>query len=333
MNIAIIGTGLMLDRRAEPIISDNESNLYEICGKENSLSQKITQKYKCNYSSDWKKTLLNPLIDIVLVCTPPSLHREITEYALNNNKHVLCEKPLAKSVQEAQSMIDVMKQSGKILKCGFNHRHHSAIEEAKKQFDSGKYGEIISCNANYGICGRPGYENEWRANPSFAVGGHFGEQGVHIIDLFRYFMGDIEEVSCMTSVAYFKKQTLEDNGVAILRSKEGALASMISSLTHWKNKFYFEINCSNGYIIIDGLGGSYGEQKLILGKKDFNAPFSDKIIYYRGKDKSWENEWKEFKSSIKNNTTPIGSAIDGLEATKILSAAYEAEKTNSVIKI
>ena len=109
-------------------------------------------------------------------------------------KHVLCEKPLCRTIEEADRMLAVAKATGRVLKCGFNHRHHPAVEEARRIVDSGRLGRLIIGRCRYGIVGRPGYENEWRADPTRAVGGHMGEQGIHAIDLFRWFLGDVEQV-------------------------------------------------------------------------------------------------------------------------------------------
>jgi predicted dehydrogenase len=219
------------------------------------------------------------------------------------------------------------------LKCGFNHRHHPAIAEARARFERGDFGTIIAARCRYGICGRPGYEKEWRADPARAAGGQFAEQGVHGVDLFRWFLGDLQQVSCMTSIGYFREQTLEDNGMALFRSAKGALATLHSSLTQWKNLFSFELIGEDGYFTVEGLGASYGTERLIVGKRDFNAPFQDLVIEYRGGDSSWQAEWREFKAAIAEGREPLGSARDGLEAVRTTLAAYHAEETGTTVDI
>jgi predicted dehydrogenase len=137
----------------------------------------------------------------------------------------------------------------------------------------------------------------------------------------------------MTSIGYFRSQPLEDNGMALFRSAEGALATLHSSLTHWKNLFSFELMGEDGYFAVEGLGASYGTERLLIGKRDFNAPFQDLVIEYRGGDTSWQSEWHEFKAAIAENRAPLGSDIDGLEAVRVTVAAYHAEKSKSVVHI
>jgi predicted dehydrogenase len=199
--------------------------------------------------------------------------------------------------------------------------------------DEGKIGKPLFGRCRYGICGRPGYENEWRADPLQAAGGQFIEQGTHAIDLFRWFLGEVVEVACMTGVQYFKEQSLDDNGMAIMRTASGATASLHASLTQWKNQFSFEVFGEDGYVIVDGLGASYGTERLIAGRRDFEAPFQDCITEYRGGDISWRDEWKEFMNAVSNRTVPMGNANDGLSAMRVALAAYESERTGRIIKL
>ena len=159
------------------------------------------------------------------------------------------------------------------------------------------------------------------------------EQGIHAIDLFTWFMGEIHEVTSMTGIQYFKNQPLDDNGMAIFRMNTGATVSIHASLTHWKNLFNFQVFGEEGYIEIDGLGSSYGTEKLIFGKRDFEAPFNYHVTEFRGGDKSWSSEWNEFSSAIKEEREPLGNGYDGLSSLRVALGSYEAEKLGRVIKV
>jgi predicted dehydrogenase len=101
----------------------------------------------------------------------------------------------------------------------------------------------------------------------------------------------------------------------------------------WKNTFTFELTGHDGYITIEGLGGSYGTERAILGKHNVNKPFAEEIIEYRGPDESWRNEWEEFENAITQTREPIGSARDGLQAMRIVQASYESNTTGTIISI
>lgn len=333
MRVAIIGAGLQCKRRAPVVKEHPGATLTVIDSLQLEHAQDMAKKFGCEASADWRKAVVRSDVDAVVVCTPPHVHAEISIAAMKAGKHVLCEKPLTRTVAESEQMVAVAKETGRVLKCGFNHRHHPAIRDAKKIVDGGGIGKALFGRCRYGICGRPGYEKEWRADPRQAAGGQFIEQGTHAIDLFRWFMGDVDEVTCMTGVEYFSKQALDDNGMAIFRMKSGGLASLHASLTQWKNQFSFEVFGEDGYVMVEGLGASYGVEQLIYGKRDFDGPFKNDTTEYRGGDISWKDEWKEFVAAIEKKREPLGNAIDGLEAMRAALAAYEAERTGRVIKV
>ena len=333
MKAAIIGPGLQCRRRAPVIAADPDVELALIAGTSAEGAQSIADECGAKASGNWLDILEDDSINVVLVCTPPHVHEDVTVACLDAGKHVLCEKPLCRTLDEADRMVEAASRSGKILKCGFNHRHHPAIWEAKQRLDRGELGDVMFSRCRYGIIGRPDYVDEWRADPSQAAGGHFIEQGTHAIDLFRWFLGDLVEVSCMSSTHYFKDQGMDDGGMAMFRAANGATASLHTTLTQWKNLFSFEVFGTEGYAQIEGLGGGYGTEKLIVGRKDFSAPFQDQVTHYRGGDKSWKSEWTEFMSAIREGRAPIGDGADGRAAMQLSLAAYQAEKENKVLTV
>ena len=290
-------------------------------------AEAMASQMGCEASDDWRSVVTRNDVDAVLICTPPHVHTEIGIAAMKAGKHVLCEKPMTRTVAEAERTRRRSRdETGMTLKCGFNHRHHPAIWEAKRLLDEGSIGKPLFARCVYGICGRPGYENEWRADPEQTAGGQFIEQGTHAIDLFRWFLGEVAQVACMTGVQYFRTQSLDDNGMAIFRMTSGAMASVHSSLTQWKNVFSFEVFGEDGYLGVEGLGASYGTEKLIAGRRDFSAPFQDTITEFRGGDISWRKEWKEFRRAIAERREPIGNGHDGLAAMRIALCGLSVRK-------
>ena len=333
MKVAIVGAGLQCRRRAPALVDSKDDTLVSIASLHKDHAEKMASQFGCQAADTWQDVIADGSIDAVIVCTPPHVHAEISIAAMEAGKHVLCEKPLTRTVEEAEAMIITAEKTGRILKCGFNHRHHPAIWEAKQRLDRGELGRPLFARCRYGICGRPGYEKEWRADPGQAAGGQFIEQGTHGIDLFRWFLGELVEVSSMTSTHYFKDQPLDDGGMALFRAANGATAMLHSTLVQWKNLFSFEVFGEDGYIEVEGLGGGYGTETLSVGRRDFSAPFQDQVIHYRGGDRSWHDEWKEFASAVKENRQPIGNGIDGLAAMRLGLAAYEADSSRRVIEV
>jgi predicted dehydrogenase len=326
MKVAMIGTGLQAQRRTPILLASRGDSLAFVASSDEKRGREFAQRHGCGAWGDWRTAIARSDIDAVVICTTPETHAEISIAALRAGKHVLCEKPLAMTVKECEAMVLAARDAKRILKCGLNHRHHPALMEAKALADKGQFGKLMIGRCRYGICGRPNYENEWRGNPGRTAGGQLMELGIHGIDLFRWFFGDISEVSCMLATAFFPIQPLEDNGMALMRTTAGAMCSIHSSLTQWKNLFSFEVIGEDGYFSVEGLGASYGTQTLYVGKRDYEAPFQDVVTEYRGGNRSWQLEWQEFAAAVEQGREPLGSGQDGLAAVKITLACYDAAK-------
>lgn len=333
MRVGIIGAGLQGRRRAEALRQFPDTETRVISAAHREPAQALATLMGCDAEVGWDPVVARDDIDAVIVCTPPHIHAEISIAAMRRGKHVLCEKPLARTVEEAQAMLDVASGTGVVLKCGFNHRHHPGIVQARAWCDEGLIGEPLFVRCRYGICGRPGYEREWRADPQIVAGGHLMEQGIHAVDLSRWFLGEFAEVTCFRESYYWPTNDLEDNAFVLYRTREGAVAALHSSLTQWKNLFSFEVYGTSGQVTVEGLGGGYGTERATLGQRDFTAPFSEKVVEFRGQDSSWAAEWKEFLAAIQGQREPVGSARDGLEALRLVFAAYEAAAHKRVVNL
>ena len=330
MRVGIIGAGLQGRRRA-PVLRDfSDTEPVVISAAHLESAKRLADSVGCEAAVGWEPVVERDDVDAVLVCTPPHLHAVISIAAMRRGKHVLCEKPLARTLEEARAMLAAAQESGVALKCGFNHRHHPGIQQARQWFDNGVIGEPMFIRCHYGIGGRPGYEKEWRADPLIVAGGQLMEQGIHAVDLCRWFLGDFAQVVCLVGTYFWRTQPLEDNAFVLFRTPGGAVASIHSSLTQWKNLFTFELYGRDGYIAVEGLGSSYGTERAILARRDFTAPFAEEVVEFRGEDRSWREEWKEFAAAVGENREPLGNGQDGLEALRLVYAAYQSAATNMI---
>lgn len=333
LKIGIIGCGLQGKRRAEALKKFPDAELVAVTDVLLPRAKMLAEEMKCKVANNWEDIIAMKEIDIVAVCTPPNAHLPICTAALKQGKHVLCEKPLACNPMEAEQIAKLAQKKGLRLECGFNHRHHPAIQQAKQWFDRGVIGEPIFVRTVYGIGGKPDYDKDWRANKETAGGGQLMDQGMHVIDLSRWFFGDFTEVTGFIQTGYWNIAPVEDNAFCLLRNKKGQVASIHTSWTQWKNLFRFEIFGKDGYITVEGLGGSYGVEKAILGKRAFLEPFKEDSIEYRGGDQSWIGEWTELFSAIKENREPLGNGNDGYQAVRLAYAIYKSAQQGTVEKV
>jgi predicted dehydrogenase len=288
---------------------------------------------ECQATTNWEDVVAREDIDATIVCTPPHLHAVMCTAALRQAKHVLCEKPLARSPEEAETIVAVAQENGVKLKCGFNLRHHPGIHQSWSWFDEGIIGEPIFIRCRYGIGGRPNYDREWRMKPEISGGGQLMDQGMHALDLARYFLGDFNQVFGFVQTGFWDVAPVEDNAFVLLRTAKGQIASIHVSWTEWKNLFSFEVFGKDGYIKVEGLGGSYGTQKATLGKRAFLKPFKEEVVEFRGNDQSWREEWGEFMTAIREDREPLGNGYDGLEALRLAHAVYESASNGHVIHL
>ena len=186
MNVAIVGCGLIGEKRALSIPS---KNIHTVCDTDTNQAKILATKVNADFTSNYNDIINSNDIDIVVISTPNYLIKEIAIKALNSNKHVLSEKPLGKNAAESKEMTECANKNNKILYTGFNHRFHPSILKAKDLINSNKIGDILHIHGHYGHGGRPGMEKEWRMNPDLSGGGELLDQGVHLIDLAILFKG------------------------------------------------------------------------------------------------------------------------------------------------
>jgi predicted dehydrogenase len=159
------------------------------------------------------------------------------------------------------------------------------------------------------------------------------DQGTHVLDLVRWFLGEVSLASGMAQTAFWPIAPLEDNAFALLRTDDGRTASIHVSWTQWKPLFSLELFGTEGYALADGLGGAYGDERAVLGQRDFMAPFAEQVVEFRGEDRSWSAEIKEFLSAIAENREPLASGQDGLEALRLVEAVYTAARTGRTVEL
>lgn len=276
-------------------------------------------------TTDWEEVIERSDVDAVVVSTPHHSLAPISSAALRAGKHVFCEKPMSMNVVEGEELVAVARQSRRVLCVGFNHRHHPAIRRAHQLAGEGAVGELLFIRCRYGHGGRAGYEREWRMNQGLSGGGELLDQGIHALDLFRWFLGELSVAGAVIA-NWVWNASVEDNVFALLRSAGGQVASLHASWTQWKNMFSFEIFGDRGALVIDGLGGSYGDERLTIYLRNQAGAPAEEHMTFAGPDRSWESEWDEFMAAIHNGQHVAVGGEEGLAALRLAEAVYAAAR-------
>ena len=279
-----------------------------------------------------REELIAADLDIAVVATTHDALAPISTAALLAGKHVLCEKPLGRNPQEARQAVAAAEQSGRVLKVGYNHRYHPAIQKLHEVCTAGEIGPLLSIRARYGHGGRPGYDREWRTNPAKAGGGELLDQGAHLIDLAKWLLGDFAEVTGYAET-HFWDSPVEDNAYGLFRTATGQVASLHASWTQWKNLFSFEVFGRDGYVSAEGLGGTYGPERAVVGRRSpqGGAPDSERFDY-PGEDRSWELEWADFLRGLVGAGTPYSLGREALETIEWIYRLYRAAAEGRAVR-
>jgi predicted dehydrogenase len=314
--VAIIGCGLLGHKRAMALGTARLVACADlVLDRAQILAQKVPGAVA---TADWLAIVNRKDVDIVIAATPNKALAEVTKAAVLAGKHVLVEKPGARNIRELATVISAAQETGKLVRVGFNHRYHPAMCKARELYDAGALGKMMFVRGRYGHGGRLGYEREWRADPAVSGGGELLDQGVHLIDLARSFLGDFSEVTGFAHT-YFWQMPVDDNGFILLKTPRQQVAFLHVSCTEWKNLFSFEIYGEDAKLHIEGLGGSYGPERLSYYKMlPQMGPPETTIWEYPPGDTSWEIEFNEFLEDIRLNRTPAASLADALAALVIV---------------
>jgi predicted dehydrogenase len=325
MKVALVGCGLVGEKRARALAAQQ---LLIVADVDQERAWRVSQLHQppALVARNWREAVSHPEVELVIVATPNNLLTPIGIFALKRGRHVFLEKPAARSVAELGELVKVAKKFRRLVKVGFNLRYHPAIKKAREIVASGEIGPLMYLRGRYGHGGRVGYQKEWRATPEVAGGGELIDQGIHLIDLARWFLGEFTKV--FGSVKnYFWKMPVEDNAFLLLQTKNGQTAWLHVSCTEWKNLFSLEIFGRSGKLQIDGLSGSYGREKLTLYKMlPQMGPPPESIWEFPGPDESWQNELDDFIDCLENDRPVNGGLKDAYEALKIIGKIYQRGK-------
>jgi predicted dehydrogenase len=283
------------------------------------------------YCSDFRD-LLEVEMDALLVCLPNDAAPAATIMGLENGLHVFCEKPPGRSVEDVLEVRSVeATHPDLVLKYGFNHRYHESVKEAKALIDSGRFGRILNLRGVYGKSRMIPFAGGWRSQRAVAGGGILLDQGIHMLDMIRFFAGDFDEVKSFVS-SDFWSHDVEDNAWALLRNTStGCVAMLHSTATQWRHKFRLEITLEHAAIELTGIlsgSKSYGEEKLTVVHRDgasMNGSFEDRTTMFL-EDNSWQEEVDEFAEAIVNDGPIQGdSSADALAVMELVYRIYCAD--------
>jgi predicted dehydrogenase len=326
LRIGIVGCGLIGGKRADSMAGDRVERCFDV---DRDRAAALAARLGATATDDLDE-LLEPGLDVVVVSTTHDALAPAAIRALESGAHVLVEKPAGLTVEQLDAIASAASAAGRLVKVGFNHRFHPGTARAVELFLSGELGEPMYLCARYGHGGRPGYEREWRAQPELSGGGELIDQGMHLLDLSYWALGDLPLQSALVRTSFWD-MTVDDNAVLSLGDPDDRHATWASfhvSCSEWKNEFALDLYTTRVKLSVTGLARSYGPQKLRIYRMhpEMGPPDLEEIDFPI-EDVSWEREWQHFRTAIidgATNGTLLGNLASARYALARVGDAYRA---------
>jgi predicted dehydrogenase len=324
IQFAQIGCGLIGKKRAAALAKIPGATLRYACDTDPARAAELALTVPgCRAAADIGAVLADKGVRAVIVSTPNSALAPAALEAVRAGRHVLIEKPGALRAAELRELQAEAKKSGAVVRVSYNHRFHPALQKAHELVEAGALGALMFVRGRYGHGGRKGYDREWRADPALSGGGELIDQGVHLIDLAGWFLGEFSAAEGHAATYYWDMK-VDDNAFLCLRTAAGRTAWLHASCTEWKNLFSFEIYGRDGKLSIDGLGGSYGVERLSFYRMlpEMGPPETTVWEYPRGDD-SWRLETLEFMDDIRLGREPVPGLTEAIRVLDIVERIYK----------
>ncbi|RLQ93822.1 Gfo/Idh/MocA family protein [Falsibacillus albus] len=337
LKVAVIGCGSIAKYRHLPEYSLNSgAEIVAVCDIVEERAKEMALQYGAKAFTDFEDILELEEVDAISVCLPNYLHAPVTVAALNAGKHVLCEKPMATSHEEAESMIQAAKSHDKKLMIGHNQRFVASHQKAKAIIESGKLGKIFSFKTTFGHPGPEGWSvdgaDSWFFNKEKAFIGAMGDLGVHKADLMRYLLGEFVEVGAFIETNAKQHAEVDDNAVCILRTESGIIGTLAAS---WA----YVAGGDNSTIIYGEKGTLYLEAdptySLIEEYRDGTKVKHelDKIQTNEEGGQTTSNVINHFVECIKEDKKPLICGEEGKKSLDIILAALESKETKRIVSL
>ncbi len=329
MRIGIIGCGEIGALRAAAA-GECSFPVSAVSDVELSRAKKLSARHGGTVFPDWQSLICADQVDAVIVCTPPHLHKDMCIAALNAGKHVLCEKPLGRNPQECCEIVDAARHANRLLATGFNYRFFPSVLKANEFLQKGWIGEVDHIRSYAGYSATE-HGHPWIHDAEVMGGGALRDNGIHLIDLTRYFLGEVDEVTGFSTGSVWRFQDCEDNGYLLLRTSSNRVATVQASWTEWKGfRFSIEIYGTRGCIrlscfpMITEILWTH-ETGGAIKKKTFRFPWLHVMEHLKSYRwviiKSFVQELDAFAKAVRGEPSQIATGYDGLRAVEIASSA------------
>ena len=336
LKVAVIGCGsISIHRHAPEYAAREDVELVAFVDPVAERAQKLADKYGGKVYTDHKTMLEAERPDAVSVCTPNAFHAPISIDAANSGAHVLCEKPMAVTNEEAQAMIEAARKNGVQLMIGHNQRFMPPHVKAKEILKTGKLGKVLTFRTSFGHPGPESWSVEgkggWFFQKPKAYVGAMGDLGVHKADLIRWMLDDeVEDIAAFVGTLHKEDTDVDDNAVCVLRMKSGVIGTLVASWTYYRGEDNSTVLwCENGVMKI----GTDPVDQVIVELRDGTTQRYNVGEIATNEKQTTSGIIDEFVNCLVTNTPPRISGEEGLKSLNVILAAFESQATGRTVKL
>jgi predicted dehydrogenase len=342
MRFGLIGAGAIGKIRADALDRSPVCELVAVADLDEARARAAGRGAR--YCSDADAMIAASDVDAVIISTPPPLHEPLAVAAASAGKHVLVEKPMAANPEACLRMISAAAKAGTLLTVGYNHRYFDALKLVRDVVRSGDIGTLSHVRAYTGHSGLSEFKAPWMYDKEVMGGGALMDNGTHMIDLVRYIVGDPIEVYGFATRKVWDLG-VEDEGIALIRTADGATASIEASWHEWRGyRFHIEAYGDRG------MARAYYAPMMATvirldkpgGARSVERHFYPKAIL-REKVKGWQStvintfleELADFVAAARAqpHSGRLALGTDGLRAVQIAHVTYASEKGRDCVRL
>ena len=333
LKVAIIGCGRISHKHIEALIKNNkEAVIVSVCDiiEDKAIERKkqyedVIKESKVKVYTDYIKMLENEDIDVVAISTESGYHAKHAIDCLNKDKHVLIEKPMALSVEDADNIIALAKEKNKKVCISHQNRFNPPIQKLRRAIEEGRFGKIINGTARILWTRDNNYYKQapWRGTKALD-GGTLMNQCIHNIDLLQWMMGSEVERIHAERDTYLRNIEMEDFGAILMRFKNGAIGMVEGSACVYPKNLEETLSIfgEKGTVVIGGLAVNEIKTWQFEDERDYDKEDeSSEVDSVYGKGHT--PLYKDFIDAINNNREPLVSGEEGKKAMEIILRAYE----------